>query len=131
MKVITRDTDYAIRALCCIAKHKGNVVSAAELVRSLEVPRPFLRKILQTLGKKRIVTSYKGKGGGFSLSVLPGKLSLYDIAIAFQGPLRLNDHILRKRVCPHTKTCLTKSKFDNIEKMMIRELKAVTLACLI
>ena len=55
MKLITRDTDYAIRALCFIARFKKKIVSVSELVKVLKIPRPFLRKILQTLNKKRIL----------------------------------------------------------------------------
>ena len=127
MKLITKDTDYAARALCCIAKHKDEVVSARELVRCLKIPRPFLRKIMQVLSRKGIVRSYKGKGGGFSLLIEPYRLSLLDIIIAFQGPIKLNDHTFRKKVCPHIKNCRVKKRLDRIERIMISELKAITI----
>ena len=59
MKLITRNTDYAIRALCYIAEQKQEVISADRLVKSLEIPRPFLRKILQTLTKAGLLNSSK------------------------------------------------------------------------
>ena len=64
MKLITRDTDYAIRALCCIAKRKETIISVDKLVKQLRIPRPFSRKILQTLNKRKILRSYKGTSGG-------------------------------------------------------------------
>jgi Rrf2 family protein len=105
MKLITRDTDYAVRALCFIAESKKEIVSATELVKNLKAPRPFLRKILQILNKKRLLRSYKGLGGGFSLRISPQKIFLIDLIEIFQGPLKLNECIFKKRICPNIKTC--------------------------
>ena len=69
MKLLTRNTDYGIRALCFIAKAKDKIVPVPELVKALRIPKPFLRKILQLLTKNGFVKSYKGMGGGFSLAI--------------------------------------------------------------
>ena len=115
MKLITRDTDYAIRAICFIAKRKKELISASELVRCLKIPRPFLRKILQILNKKRILKSVKGKGGGFHLLFPPNKIFLLDLIRIFQGPLKLNECIFKNNVCPNIKTCRLKKRIDNIQ----------------
>lgn len=131
MKLITRDTDYAIRALYCIARRQPRIVPVDELVGYLKIPRPFLRKILQILNKKKILRSYKGKGGGFALSAPPAQMSLFDIIYAFQGPIRLNDHTFKKRPCPYVKDCDVKKKIDRIENIVISELRKVTVASII
>ena len=131
MKLITRDTDYAVRALCCIAEQKQEIISADQLVKSLEMPRPFLRKILQTLNKKRLLNSSKGKGGGFALAVSPEKITLIDVIKIFQGPLKLNECTFKKKVCPNVKDCLLKKKIDEIEKEVMERLKAITLESLL
>ncbi len=131
MNLITRDVDYAIRALCCIAKREEGVYSVNEIAKYLKIPRPFLRKILQVLGKKNIVHSYKGKGGGFRLAAKPGKISLFDIITSFQGPIRLNDHTFKRKVCPHLKECNVKKKLDRAERVMVSELKGITIANII
>ncbi|MDD5015309.1 MAG: Rrf2 family transcriptional regulator, partial [Atribacterota bacterium] len=79
MKLITRNTDYAVRALCCIAEQKQKVISTDRLVKSLEMPRPFLRKILQALTKEGLLNSSKGKDGGFSLAISPKEITLIDV----------------------------------------------------
>lgn len=68
MKLITRDTDYAIRALCFITIGRKEIIPVRELVENLKVPRPFLGKLLQILNKKRLLKSYKGLGGIFVCS---------------------------------------------------------------
>ena len=131
MNLITRDVDYAIRALCCIAKGKEGLHSVAEIAKCLKIPRPFLRKILQVLNKGNIVHSYKGKGGGFKLAIQPDKISLVDIITLFQGPISLNDHTFKRKKCPHFKKCNVKSKLDRVEKIMVSELKAITIGNII
>lgn len=132
MKLITRNTDYAVRALCYIARqNKKEIVSAAHLNQTLKIPRPFLRKILQILNKRGLIKSYKGQGGGFSLAVSPQKISLVDVINIFQGPLQLKDCVLRKSICPDLKVCLLKKKLDAIEKFMVSELKVITIASLL
>ena len=131
MKLITRDTDYAVRALCFIAGHKKEIISVSELVRKLKMPRAFLRKTLQVLNKKGLLKSYKGQGGGFALAFAPEIISLVDLVEIFQGPFELDRCIFKKKICPNTKTCKLKKKLDNIQKYIISELKDITLTSLL
>jgi Rrf2 family protein len=131
MKLITRDTDYGIRALCAIAKRKKAVVAVSELVKTLGVPRPFLRKILQALNKEGVLKSFKGQGGGFRLAVEPGKIYLTDLMRIFQGGLKLNECSLNKNICPNVRTCPLRKKICGIERYVIKELQGVTVASLL
>ena len=131
MKLITRDTDYAIRALCYVAKKKKSIVCVNDMVRVLKIPKPFLRKILQILNKKRILKSYKGKGGGFVLTRSPQKIFIMELVKIFQGPIILTEHFFKKTACPNIKTCLLKKKIDAIQERVIVDLKSTTIASLI
>ncbi|MFC1709025.1 RrF2 family transcriptional regulator [Candidatus Omnitrophota bacterium] len=131
MKLITRDTDYAVRALCYIAKQKKGVIPVTQLVKNLRVPRPFLRKILQILNKKGILESHKGQRGGFRLFRSPNKIFIVDLIKIFQGSFTLNECFLKKMTCPHKKSCQLKKKVDDIEKVVLSELKIISIASLI
>ena len=131
MKLITRNTDYAVRALCCIAEQKQEVISADQLIKSLNMPRPFLRKILQILNKEGLLSSSRGKDGGFALALSPGEISLTDVMRIFQGPIRLNECKFKKNDCPYINDCLLKKKIDEIEKEVIAKLKAITIESII
>jgi len=130
MKLITRNTDYALRALCYISKNK-NVVAVEELVKKLDVPRSFIRKILQQLNKKDILDSFKGQGGGFKLKADPGEVSIIEIMRIFQGPVELNSCFLKKNICPNKGKCLLRKKLRLIEENMLKQLKEITVASLI
>lgn len=131
MKLINRDTDYAVKALIYIAAHNSNMIPVTELVENLDIPRPFLRKILQVLNRKGVLSSTKGKGGGFRLTLSPKKIFLMDLIRIFHGPVKLNECIFRKRICPDIRTCSLRKKIKTIEKNVIAELKSVTIASLL
>ena len=128
MKLVTRDTDYAVRALSFIASSESDVTSVSDIQNALKMPRPFLRKILQTLQKKGILSSFKGKGGGFQLAMPPDQIYLTDVMEAFQGPIKLTECLFRKKICPKVKTCPLKKKIDKIQKYVAEELRSVTLS---
>jgi len=131
VKLVTRNTDYAVRALCCIAEQKQEVISADQLVKSLEMPRPFLRKILQALNKEGLLNSSKGKGGGFTLTVSPEEITLADVMKIFQGPIKLNECKFKKSDCSCISDCLLKKKIDEIEEEVMAKLKAITIESII
>lgn len=127
MKLITRDTDYAVRALVFISKAKEGKVSVSQLVKELKMPRPFLRKILQILHKKRILKAAKGYGGGFRLAKRADEIYLLDLMKIFQRKLRINQCIFKKKICPDIKRCKLKKKIDRIQDYVISELKTITI----
>lgn len=128
MKLITRNTDYAIRAIVYMAGKGDELTTATELVRALKIPRQFLRSILQKLGREKFVKSYKGIGGGFKLSKRPSSIYIKDVAEIFQGAFRLNECLLKKSVCPNRKCCALKKKIDTIEKHVVSEISSITIS---
>lgn len=131
MKLITRDTDYAIRAVCYIAKQKEKIVAIPELVATLGVPQPFLRKILQLLNKKGILQSQKGQGGGFSLARPLNSISLLDLMVIFQDKFRLNECFLKKVTCPNTRYCSLRKEICKIEDSLERKLDKIRISGLL
>lgn len=131
MKLITRNADYAVRALIFIAKQKGRMVSASELVKALRIPRPFLRKLLQALNREGILKSYKGSGGGFLMARSANKINLVDLIKIFQGRLTLNECLFKKSICPNLNTCALRKKISRIEKYVTAQLSSITIATLL
>ena len=131
MKLISRNTDYAVRAVCYITRQKDKVVSVTDLVKALKIPKPFLRKILQTLNRKGILISSKGKGGGFMLGRPADRIYLLGLVEAFQGTFSLNECKFKKEICPNRRSCFLKKKIDEIERSVISELKAITIGSIL
>lgn len=130
MKLITRDTDYAVRALCQIARNENRITSVHELVDELKMPRPFLRKILQILNKEGLLKSFRGKNGGFTLALPAKEIYLVDLIRIFQGPLKLNECVFKKGLCPDTNACILREKINGIEKRVFSQLKSINIRSL-
>jgi len=131
MKLITRNTDYAMRALCYIAKQAERPVSVTEMVAALKIPRSFLRKILQILSGKGLLKSTKGQGGGFSLVPSAEKVPLTDLIGIFQGTIQLNECVFKKKICPNRSACVLKKEIDSIEQDVLNRLRKITIASLV
>ena len=131
MKLITREIDYAVRAIIYLAEKKDGVVSVAELANELGITRPFLRKIMQILAKSGAIESYKGYQGGFRLVKKHEDIYLIDLVEVFQGRFSLNECLLNKDICPNQDVCILKSRVEEIEKKVKEELEKIDLKSLI
>lgn len=76
--LLTKKTEYAILSLVAIAK-SPNPKNVDLLSKELDIPKPYLAKILQSFSKSDILTSYKGINGGFTLALTPENISLLKI----------------------------------------------------
>jgi Rrf2 family protein len=127
MKLLKKETDYALRALIFIANKNPAIIAVSDIDIQIGVSKPFLRKILQNLNKKGILISRKGKGGGFVLAKKPEKIFLQDIMKIFQGELALNNCIFDKKLCQNHKTCILRNKINSIERTLLSEIEQIKL----
>ena len=125
MKFITKDMDYAIRAVMAIASSKKKSLNVKEILAQTNIPRPFLRKIMQTLSHKGIVNTIKGRNGGFSL--VNEDVSFHDIITAFAAKITLNDHIFRGKKCQMFQTCNVRKEMDDVERELNDRFKNISI----
>ena len=79
---------YALEVLKHIASnYGGSPISAASLAESSDFSLKYLEQVLNALSKCGILTSERGKHGGYSLRVPPENIKLGDIVRAIDGPL--------------------------------------------
>ncbi|MBU1061290.1 MAG: Rrf2 family transcriptional regulator [Candidatus Omnitrophica bacterium] len=135
MKFISRDTDYTMRALVFMAssskKGAKHVITVDEIVDELGLPKIFMRRTLQKLARHKILSSYKGKEGGFSLLKSASQISLVDIIKIFQGNIDLTNCLLRGKVCPEVKKCPLRKRLKKIGQSLNKELNKITVASLL
>lgn len=104
--IITRATEYAIRAVLFLAQQPlGDVVLKKEICRTQDITPAFLTKILQPLIKAGIVGSQRGVTGGFFLRREPEEITLLDILEAEEGPLYLNRCLIHDESCDRKIFC--------------------------
>ena len=77
--LLTKKTEYALLSLISIAKSQ-DPKNVDILSKELNIPKPYLAKILQNFSKNNILNSFKGANGGFTLKVDPADLSILKIS---------------------------------------------------
>ena len=126
MKLVTKDIHYAIKSLLYFAQSTDKVITVGELVKKLNMRRPFLRRILQTLSKRKILRSQKGYRGGFVLNMKPDKIRIIDILNIFHGDSDIIGCLLEKDICPYPARCLLMRKINGIEIQLNNDLTQLT-----
>jgi len=105
MLSIKRETDYAIRCVYYLSGKPDEVIMVEEIAREMCIPKSFLAKILQKLAKSKIVKSYVGVKGGFTLAGNPRHITLYDVIVAVEGPVAMNRCTVKKQQCALRSKC--------------------------
>jgi Rrf2 family transcriptional regulator, iron-sulfur cluster assembly transcription factor len=99
--MISNTSRYAIRALIYLAIN-GNgkkKIGIKKIAEDLDIPSPFLGKILQTLAKQKMLLSTKGPNGGFCLSDSSVKTNLMDIIKIIDGDDLFDRCLITNKVC--------------------------------
>lgn len=131
MKLLTKHTDYAIRALIELSKNRDKFLSAQQIAEQQGIPYQFLRRILQGLIKNKIVIAKEGSGGGFKIDKDPNSVSIVDIITIFQGNIQLSDCMFRNKVCDNRSTCVLRKQINRVEKLVDKEFKAISIGRLL
>jgi Rrf2 family iron-sulfur cluster assembly transcriptional regulator len=99
--MLSSSSKYGIRAVTYIASQsrKNSKIGIKKISEDLNLPTPFLAKILQLLAKQKILSSSKGPHGGFSLLRDPKKITLLDIITTIDGNDFLDDCIIHNMPC--------------------------------
>ena len=127
MKLLTKNTDYAIQALLHLAQQPGEFVSSSQIAKTNYIPLMFIRRILQVLSGEGIVASREGISGGVKLAKKPKDIRIIDLMRLFQGEVGITECMFRKKFCHNTKRCALRRHLKRIEDKLIQELHPLTL----
>ena len=126
---VTRAADYAVRVMVHLATlPPGQRSTRDELAASGEVPEHFLSKILQTLSRSGLITSYRGSSGGFSLAKAPESVTLLDVIEAVDGPIQLNVCVASGLSCCRKTWCSVHYVWTDAQTALTAVLRGATLA---
>jgi len=114
-------TKYAIRTVLYLASNgkKTSKLKVSNLAKELEIPKPFLSKILQKLAKADLVSSSKGRGGGFYLTDENLSKTLLDIIECIDGTNSLNECILGQPTCSDENPCPLHKYYKDIKRDLL------------
>lgn len=88
--MLSKRTQYAFKALTYLArKSQESPVLIAEIAENQHIPLKFLENILLELRKAGILSSKKGKGGGYILRLKPEEIRVADVVRLMNGPIAM------------------------------------------
>lgn len=129
--LISRTSQYAIQALIYIAlKEVGTPILSREVAEQLGVPSAYLAKIMQMLCKGGVLTSFRGRLGGFTLKQKPQQISLMQVMVITEGQNFTKDCVLGLKVCSDETACPMHEKWKPIKTEIISMLDNHNLATL-
>jgi Rrf2 family protein len=131
MKVLNKETDYAVRALISLGMKPDNWVSARTISAEQAIPYQFLRRILQDLIRSGLVESKEGAGGGVRLGRVPEEIGVAEVIEIFQGKVQISECMFRKQLCSNRANCVLRHEIMRIERLVNNEFAKVTIGKLI
>lgn len=88
---LSKKIEYGLIALRYMASQPDlNVVTAKEISEKYSISYELLAKVLQKLSRARIINSYHGVNGGYSLAKSADKIKLTDVIQALEGKSNIN-----------------------------------------
>lgn len=103
--MFSQTTEYALRAMACLALRPDQLTSAISLADQTKVPANYLAKVLQQLAGAGLIDGRRGVGGGYKLRKPSDQINLLDVITAVAPvkritscPLGLNNH--GANLCP-------------------------------
>jgi Rrf2 family protein len=84
---VSARTDYAVRAMLAVTADDPQLVKAASLAATQDIPLSFLQGILLDLRRAGLLHSHRGVDGGYSLARPAAEISVGDVVRAVGGAL--------------------------------------------
>ena len=126
---MTRLTDYGIMLLTLFARDaKHSMKSARDLAQEAKLPLPTVSKILKLLARHGLLEAHRGVRGGFTLSRKPDAITMAEVIGALEGPIGVTDCCAPPSDCGIEKSCIVKSNWLKINKVVLEALGRITLA---
>lgn len=130
--MLSNSCRYGIRAVIYLAGKDTELKTGIKQIGSeLDLPVPFLGKILQQLAKQKILKSMKGPNGGFSILKDPRSITIYDIVAAIDGEDAFTDCIMHNGPCRCVdrtkKPCPIHDDYAQIRSELIQLFKSRTI----
>jgi Rrf2 family protein len=126
--ILSRTSQYAVQALIYMATQPADTpVLNKDIAAKLNVPAPYLAKILQNLAKGNLLYSFRGRLGGFCLREDGTKMTLMDILLLTEGPAFTQSCLLGLKKCSDETACPVHSRWMPVKEKIIGLLRETTL----
>ncbi len=126
---ITRQADYAIRAVLYIAKLNPNQRAAtSQIAEEQKIPPSFLAKIISQLSIAGLLHTSRGARGGVMMAKPAEEVTLLDVVEAIDGPITLNECVTDDDACSFGNECPLRAVWCDAQDDLVKRLKGTNFA---
>lgn len=126
---ITRQADYALRAMIYLAKLEPNKRAAtSQIAAEQHIPPSFLAKIISQLSIAGLIHTSRGARGGVSMARLPEEVSILEVVEAIDGPIALNECTSASGTCQFGDDCPMRPIWCDTQDELIARLRSTNFA---
>lgn len=128
--IYTETGKYAIRALLYLADvESGRTVTASEIATAEAIPPYYLAKVLKDLSNAGVLSSVRGRGGGFQLSRPADKITALEVLEAAEGlSRRIQACVLGLDECSDEAPCAMHDYWSHFRETTLQTLGTLTMA---
>lgn len=124
---ITRQADYALRAMIFLAKLGPTQRAATSQIAEVQhIPPSFLAKIISQLSIAGLIHTSRGARGGVSLSRPPEEINVLEVVEAIDGPIALNECTIAEGACDFGEDCLLRPIWCDAQAELVEKLRNTT-----
>jgi Rrf2 family protein len=131
--MISQRARYAFKALIVLARAGSAGMQIRDIAEKEQIPRKFLEQILLSMKAGGLITSRRGREGGYALLKDAESISLGSVLRMIDGPIAplpcLSRTAYRKcDDCPNEELCGVRAGFAEAYDASLRVLEATTIA---
>jgi Rrf2 family protein len=131
MLKLSKKTEYALMAVKFIAKKPDHhSATAKEISEGYNIPYDLLSKVLQQLTKRKVIQSFQGIKGGYSLLKTPDNLTLIDVIRAVEPNYQITECMQNsgnEKDCTYFDCCMIRDPLAKVQKEIDRLFRSVTI----
>lgn len=127
--IFSRQCEYALQAVLFLAlQPPEKMTSIKVLAKRLDIPFPFLAKILQNLSRQGLLASLKGPTGGFALAKPARDIKLFHIVKAIDGDGFMHNCVLGFPDCSGKNPCSVHENWGGLREAIYQMLISKNIA---
>lgn len=124
---ITRQADYALRAMVYLARMKPNQMAVTKkIAEQQKIPPSFLAKIISQLSNAKLIHTKRGADGGVILSRPASEISLLEVIEAIDGSIALNECTVSPGNCDQAEDCPLYEIWQETQDELVNKLRNAT-----
>jgi Rrf2 family protein len=126
---ITRQADYAIRAVLYVSKLRQEQRAAtSQIAQEQHIPPSFLAKIISQLSIAGLLQTSRGARGGVMLARPADEITLLDVVESIDGPITLNECVNDENGCSFGGDCPLRPIWCDAQDELVTRLRSTSFA---